>query len=309
MENSWKRYIEILRPYIEILRPVTCVLGMSIVFIGALLAIGSENFGAFLSIPTNIFKLLAGMVVYFFVVGSGNTINDVVDIEIDKINRPNRTIVRGAFTEKQVVIYYIYQILGILFLASLGASLSPNPSLIPAMVAFFLMISFTYSLKIKSTGLLANLIVAFSASIAFPFGAFFVLDFKTVMVLPQIWLLYATAFFFLLGREIGKDLEDIEGDRQFGVKSIAIKWGITTARVFIMGTTLGVCVIFVLAMIWYDFNALLIIFGSISIILLFIGNWAFWKDIKEKKWRILASRVFLVAQLFTIISHLLAALT
>ncbi len=301
MENSWKKYIEILRP-------VTCFFGSLIVFIGALLALGSENFGVFLSIPSNIFKLLAAMVVYFFVVGSGNTINDVVDIEIDRVNRPNRTIVRGAFTEKQVVIYYIYQILGILFLASAGASLSPNPSLIPAMVAFFLMVSFTYSLKIKSTGLLANLMVAFSASLGFPFGAFFVLDFKTVVILPQIWLVYATAFFFLLGREIGKDLEDIEGDRQFGVKSIALKWGITTARVFILGTTLCVCVIFVLAMIWYNFNVLLIIFGSISIILLFIGNWAFWKDIKEKKWRILGSRVFLVAQLFAIISHLLAAL-
>lgn len=293
-----------LGKYIEILRPISCLFGGLIVLVGALFAIGREQIGSFFLQGSNIFKLFAAMLIYFFVVGSGNTINDVIDYEIDKINRPKRTIVRGAFTQRQVIYYYIYEILGILFLSIIGASFSPNPSLIPAMVAFFLVISFTYSLKIKSTGLLANLTVGFAGALGFPFGALFILDSREVLHLSEIWFLYITAFLFLFGREIGKDLEDIEGDREHGVQSIALKWGTNTARIFILGDSLAILGTLVIAMIWYDYKVMFIIFALFSVILLGIGNWACFNEIQEKKWRILASRMFLISQLFAILAHL-----
>ena len=96
LKNSWLKYIEILRP-------MTCFFGSLTVLIGTLFAVGPKNFNTYLNTGSNIYKLVASLLIYFLVVGSGNSINDVFDYEIDKINRPNRTIVRGAFTKQQTV--------------------------------------------------------------------------------------------------------------------------------------------------------------------------------------------------------------
>ena len=144
LKKSWTKYLEILRP-------MTCFFGSLTVLMGTLIAVGLSNFNTYLNTGSNVYKLVASMLVFFLVVGSGNTINDVFDYEIDKINRPTRTIVRGAFTKRQVVYYYIFEIVTILTLTITGAYYSPNPVFLPLLVVFFLGLSFSYSKFIKKT--------------------------------------------------------------------------------------------------------------------------------------------------------------
>jgi len=301
IKKSWTKYFEILRP-------MTCFFGSLTVLIGMIFAVGPSNFKIFLSTGSNVYKLIASMLIYFLVVGSGNTINDVFDYEIDKINRPTRTIVRGAFTKRQVVYYYVFEIIAILTLTITGAYFSPNPIFLPLLVAFFLGVSFSYSIYIKKTGLLANLVVGMSGALGFPFAAFFVLEFADVFGVFEIWLLYFTAFLFLVMREIGKDMEDIEGDCKYGVKSVAIKWGYKVAVVFELVLTLFLFITLIYSMWRFNFKLIFVIMAVISLGLILLSDWAFTKNLEEKKWRILASRLSLLSQLFTLLAFLLGTL-
>jgi geranylgeranylglycerol-phosphate geranylgeranyltransferase len=294
--------------YFEILRPMTCFFGSLTVLIGTLIAVGPSNFKIYLSTGSNVYKLVASMVVFFLVVGSGNTINDVFDYEIDKINRPTRTIVRGAFTKRQVVYYYIFEILVILTLTITGAYFSPNPVFLPLLVLFFLGVSFSYSIFIKQTGLLANLVVGVSGSLGIPFGAFFVLEFADVFGVFEIWLLYITAFLFLVMREIGKDMEDIEGDSKYGVKSVALKWGYKVALIFELVLTFFLFATLIFSMWFFNFKPIFVFMAIISLILISMSDWAFAKNLEEKKWRILASRLSLLSQLFCLLAFIFGAL-
>ena len=295
--KSWTKYIEILRP-------ITCFFGAVTVFIGTLVTVGPSNFASYLSTGSNVYKLVASMVVYFLVVGSGNTINDVFDYEIDKINRPNRAIVRGAFTKRQVVYYYIFELIVILTLTITAGLFSPNPVFLPLLVIFFLGVSFSYSILIKKTGLLANLVVGFAGALGIPFGAFFVLPFRETFGVFEVWLLYLTAFFFLVMREIGKDMEDIEGDSKYGVNSVALKWGYKTALRFVYGITACLFLTLIYSMWRFNFKFSFVSMAVISLILIVLSDWAFTKNTDEKKWRILASRLSLSSQLFTLLAFL-----
>lgn len=297
MEHRWLKYFEILRP-------MTCFFGALTVFVGFLFTVGPENFGSYLQNRGNLFKLIAGMIIYFFTVGSGNTINDVFDYEIDKINRPKRAIVRGAFTKRQAVGYYIFQVVLILTLTILAALQSPNQIFLPILVFSFLFLSFSYTLKLKSTGLLANIIVGFSGALGFPFGAFLVEDVHIILQNPEILLLYFTAVCFVLMREISKDMEDIEGDSAFGVKSIALKWGYKVAQGFVAFFAICILGILIFVVIFYQFRWYVILFALISTILLLFANITLGKNVSEKKWRIMANRFSLSAQLFAILTFL-----
>ena len=301
LKKSWTKYFEILRP-------MSCFFGSLTVLIGTLIAVGPLNFSTYLNNGSNVYKLVASMLVFFIVVGSGNTINDVFEYEIDKINRPTRTIVRGAFTKRQVVYYYIFEIITILTLTITGAYYSPNPIFLPLLVVFFLGVSFSYSVFIKKTGLLANLVVAVSGSLGFPFGAFFVLEFADVFGVFEVWLLYLTAFFFLMMREIGKDMEDIEGDSKYGVKSVAINWGYKAALALVLVMTFFLFAVLIYSMWRFNFKPIFVFLTIISLCLISISDWAFAKNMKEKKWRILASRLSLMSQLFCLLAFLLGVL-
>lgn len=173
-------------------------------------------------------------------------------------------------------------------------------------VLFFLGVSFTYSLKVKSLGILANLTVGFAGSLGFPFGALFFLDWPELIQQKDIWLLYLVAFFLLVSREIVKDIEDIEGDTKFKINSLALKLGIKSTIIIILIIFTALLTLFTISMFRYNFNVFFIIFAMMAIIVISLGIWALNKDIELKKWRILASRLFLIAQLLSILAFLFA---
>lgn len=73
--------MRIKKEYLVIMRPVNCLMGSLTVIIGLL--------NTRIGIPSNILliNIILGVITYFFVAGSGMIINDIYDVEIDKINR------------------------------------------------------------------------------------------------------------------------------------------------------------------------------------------------------------------------------
>lgn len=161
--------------------------------------------------------------------GYTQTLNDFYDREIDAINEPYRPIPAGAISLPQV----ITQIWGLL-LAGIGIAFILDqwaghafPTLtVLAIGGSFL--SYIYSappLKLKQNGWLGN--YALGASyIALPWWAGHALFGDLTPTIVVLTLFYSLAG---LGIAIVNDFKSVEGDRQLGLKSLPVMFGIQTA--------------------------------------------------------------------------------
>jgi geranylgeranylglycerol-phosphate geranylgeranyltransferase len=162
---------------------------------------------------------------YFVIAAAGNIINDIFDIEIDRINRPDRALPSGRLTIKEAWVETI-------ILWSIGITLAFLTNLVAGIIAtIFTVVGFLYAAKGKVLGAFGNFMVAFSFAFGLLYGAVIVIFQVTGLIgIPLvIWLYYFTAYLLLWGREVIKGMEDVEGDALRGVQTIARKYGIRTA--------------------------------------------------------------------------------
>ncbi|MFX1344708.1 MAG: geranylgeranylglycerol-phosphate geranylgeranyltransferase [Promethearchaeota archaeon] len=216
---------------IEILRPLNDLMGSLTVIIGIL------NTRIGINISTLVFNIIFGILTYFLIAGSGNVINDYYDIEIDKVNRPERPIPRGSITLRQAKIIWIITALtgiGIAILHSILFKIGYLNIIIAVLMAF---IGWLYAAWGKKSGFIGNIIVSVSFSIGLVYGA--ILNSSKIPFF--IYFFFLTSFFLLLSREIIKGCEDVEGDRKEGVKTLAIKIGIKRSTKIAM--VFGICAI------------------------------------------------------------------
>jgi len=173
-----------------------------------------------------ILNLILGILTYFFIAGSGMVINDYYDIEIDKINRPERPIPRGSITLSQAkILWIVTSLVGIAI--AIYHSIFFNIGYLNIIIAvFFAFIGWLYAAWGKKSGFIGNIIVSVSFSIGLIYGAVL----NNSIIPPYIYFFFLTAFFLLLSREIIKGCEDIEGDKNDGVKTLAIKIGIKKSK-------------------------------------------------------------------------------
>ena len=243
-----------------IMRPINCIMGSLTVIIGIL----NTRTG----IPINILliNLVLGILTYYFIAGSGMIINDIYDIEIDKINRPDRPIPSGAVSLKQAKILFILTF-GIGVMISIIHYLIFDLSGLNVILAvFFGLIGWLYAAWGKKQGFIGNIIVGISFSIGLIYGAVL----NTLIIPPYIYYFFLTAFFLLLSREIVKGCEDIEGDKEEGVKTLAIKLGTKKAIRFSLLFEVLAIIFFILPLFTEIINPLLflifLIFGLIVVV-------------------------------------------
>ncbi|MFX1450789.1 MAG: geranylgeranylglycerol-phosphate geranylgeranyltransferase [Promethearchaeota archaeon] len=218
--NSERR--SLISASINIMRPINCIMGSLTVIIGLL----NTRTG----IPLNILimNIVLGVLTYFAVAASGMIINDIYDLEIDKINRPNRPLPRGELSLAQAKILFILTFgIGIL-LSVIHWLIFALSGLNVILVVFFGFIGWLYAAWGKKSGFYGNLMVAVSFSIGLIYGAVL----NSITIPAYIYYFFFTSFFLLLSREIVKGCEDIEGDKEEGVKTLAIKIGIKKATIF-----------------------------------------------------------------------------
>ncbi|MFX0004855.1 MAG: geranylgeranylglycerol-phosphate geranylgeranyltransferase [Candidatus Hermodarchaeota archaeon] len=209
---------------IEILRPINDIMGSLTVIIGIL------NTKTGIDPIILIVNVILGVITYFFIAGSGMVINDYYDIDIDKINRPERPIPRGSISLKQAKILWIATALIGIIVAILHSVFFNIGYLNIILAIFFAFMGWLYAAWGKKSGFIGNIIVSGSFSIGLIYGA--VLNNSNVP--PYIYFFFFTSFFLLLSREVIKGCEDIEGDKNQGVKTLAIRIGIKKATVFSM---------------------------------------------------------------------------
>jgi geranylgeranylglycerol-phosphate geranylgeranyltransferase len=161
-----------------------------------------------------------------FVMASGNIINDIYDIGIDKINRPLRPLPSEKLTLNEAYSLYISSVILSIFI-----SVFLNEVAL-AIVLFSIVLLFLYSKYIKRIPIFGNVTVAFLTGLVFIFGGVVVGN-PFAAIVPAVF-----AFLINLIREIVKDIEDVEGDKKAGVITSPIKFGIQKAKILILLITL-----------------------------------------------------------------------
>ncbi|HEC78535.1 MAG TPA: hypothetical protein ENI34_05250 [candidate division WOR-3 bacterium] len=193
--------------YITIIRPLNCFLTLISVLIGAWI-------GKNLLLPPRL--ILAGMI-GFIVCAFGNVVNDLYDIDIDKLNNPERPLVKGTVKKNVVVMMAVF----FLLLAGVFAfTLGTAPFIL---VLATLILLFLYALHFKKT-IAANFFVSMMTGFSFLLGGLIVKN--SVSVFPFIF-----SFFIHMPREIVKDIMDMKGDTEYGVISLPIRFGYERALV------------------------------------------------------------------------------
>ena len=198
-----------MNPYIEILRPGNAIMGaISIV----LIALIDKTF----SVP-----IILAMITVFFETAAGNVINDYFDYKIDLINKPQRPIPSGRISLKNGRNYAYFLFLAGTVCGFLISYLTDN--WIPfAIVLIADVILYLYAYKLKTTPLIGNLTVGFMTGFGFVFGGFSI---NNPTIITTSLFLGFFAFVMTTAREIVKDIEDIEGDKADGAKTLPILIG------------------------------------------------------------------------------------
>lgn len=198
-----------MNPYIEILRPGNALMGAITII---LVAIIDRSF----TIP-----IILAMLAVFFETAAGNVINDYFDYNIDLINKPNRPIPSGRISLNAGRNYgYLLFLLGTicgLLISLITSNWIPFLIVLVADVVLYL-----YASKLKATPLIGNLTVGFMTGFGFVFGGFTINN--PTIILTSIYLGFF-AFVMTTARELIKDIEDMEGDKAEGAKTLPILYG------------------------------------------------------------------------------------
>ncbi|MEP6512739.1 MAG: geranylgeranylglycerol-phosphate geranylgeranyltransferase [Parafilimonas sp.] len=175
-----------------------------------------------------------------FVAAAGYIINDYFDLNIDRINNPGNLIVEKIIPRRlTILLHLLLSFIGI----AIGFYLdySTKVTLVGFSNLACAVLLFLYSISLKKKLLAGNILISLLTAwvvlvITWCEARFFFRS-NTVLNTPKIarlTMLYAGfAFVISLIREVIKDMEDIEGDRQYGCRTMPIVWGLNASKVFV----------------------------------------------------------------------------
>lgn len=197
----------------KIIRPINAV----IAFVSVIVA-------AFFCSPEEIawFSVLLASFAAAFTLSAGNIINDIYDLGIDKVNRPERPLPSGKISKNSALILYF-----LLIAASLILSWFINLyAFIIVIIATILLV--LYSKFLKRVLFVGNILVALLTGLVFIFGGVAVRN-PSAAIIPALF-----AFLINFIREIVKDMQDVDGDKNAGVNTFPIRYGFQKSKILIL---------------------------------------------------------------------------
>ncbi len=173
----------------------------------------------------------------------GNIINDVFDVDADRLNHPGRMLVIEFLSKKEAITFSI-------FLSVVSLLLAININLISFYIVLLsLILLFLYSYSLKKMPLLGNIVIAFLTGMAFMFGGIAVQN-PYGVIIPALF-----AFLINFIRELVKDMEDLEGDKKAGIFTFPALFGFNTAKKTILALTLILIILTLYPFVYKIYNA------------------------------------------------------
>ncbi|MCD4730442.1 MAG: geranylgeranylglycerol-phosphate geranylgeranyltransferase, partial [Bacteroidales bacterium] len=172
----------------------------------------------------------------------GYVINDIFDIEIDKINKPDKVLINKTISlSKAYQLYYGLTIVGTL--TGFYLAFAVQYFLLGFIFVATVLLLWFYSSKYQKTVLWGNIFISGLSAMVIIIVWLFelyalradILTYTEVMKQIHVVSILVTAyglFAFLVSmiREIAKDIEDMDGDKSASYKTLPIKVGTKKAK-------------------------------------------------------------------------------
>lgn len=220
--KRFRAFIDLIRPF-TLLAPLFGALSGS--FLGLIVEGGLGPMSFYLGPPFIVWEglpfvdIVAGITALVLLNAASNTLNQVYDRDIDKVNKPYRPITTGVVSPREGTWIAI-----LLYGLSLWRAALINRwfFLIVMILILFTIFYSVPPLRLKKRLWIANL------SIAIPRG---ILGFVAAWTItadisdPTPWLIGSIMGLFLIGSTTAKDFTDMEGDERFGMRTLPVVYG------------------------------------------------------------------------------------
>lgn len=217
-----------LRAYVSLVRPFTLLAPMLAVIFGswACLKYTGREYLLWREWKTVVFAT----VTMASAQACGQVLNQVKDVELDRINKKGyRPVARGLVTPEEAM--GLGWILGLFALAR-GFMTNTTFGIIMGIIVFFAVFYNLEPIRAKMRSWLNVFWLGFSRGFL-PMIAVWSIFGNIWTSYP--WLLGSVFFVWVTGFQVTKDIPDVVGDRQFGVPTIPVKYGIENTARFIGG--------------------------------------------------------------------------
>jgi 4-hydroxybenzoate polyprenyltransferase len=240
-----KQLAEMIKPYLKLLRVE------NLVFIAVLLFVMEKWVATPLlqlaqfteQMPWWVLALL--IIATVCIAGGGYVINDYFDVKIDRINRPDDLVVTRAITRDGAMrLFIVLSAIGVVT----GLTTAWWAKSWTLMMVFVVVpgLLWFYSASYKRQLIVGNIVVAFISALVPLLVAIANADYlnhlygEALVYTPIIGHLYVWlggfglfAFLMTLLREMVKDIEDIEGDREMECRTMPIVWGVKATKIIV----------------------------------------------------------------------------
>lgn len=208
-----------MQTYLKLMRSGNCLMAAIAALVGVFIAYNIVSANISLNpyqVTLSTFPILDSLKVFlvvFLITGAGNAINDYFDIDIDRINKPDRPIPSGKISLRTALYFS-------LALFAAGSIIAASINMICGAIAVVnSLLLIYYASTLKRTALLGNIAVGYLTGSTFLFGGAVFFEYGGI---KDVFVLFVLATMATIAREIVKDIEDIEGDREDGAQTLPI---------------------------------------------------------------------------------------
>ena len=214
-----------MNAYIQLFRTGNALMGIVGVAVASFMAAGLDIVDSWLNL------LISAVVVFMFICG-GNALNDYIDHDIDRTAHPERPIPSGRMERRTALHAALVMLFG-----SVAVSLLTRDLECIAIVVAACALMVAYEVMLKQRGFVGNVAIAVLTGMLFLLGGAVAGDAADNLIVAAMALLVS------VGREIAKDIEDMDSDE--GRLTLPMRIGVGKASVlscafFVAGPVLSV---------------------------------------------------------------------
>lgn len=221
-----------VRAYVDLARPFTLVAPALGFVSGALTALGASPREPWS--PALLAAPFIGAAMAALLNAGNNALNQIYDLDIDRVNKPKRPLPSGRLTIARVWTFTNITYALALVLAWLVVPGTPTLSWSKShecfwLVAVAVVCTYLYSVppfRTKRLGIWANVTIAIPRGVLLKVAGWS--SVKTAMGVEP-WYIGCIFGLFLLGATTTKDFADMEGDRRGGCRTLPIQYGVRRA--------------------------------------------------------------------------------
>ncbi len=191
-------------------------------------------------------------------IAAGCVLNDIVDRNIDKINKPKTHVVDNTISLKNAKI--IFAILTIIIIAlSIYISIYMFSEWTYISLSIYIL-SLLYDFYFKRSPLMGNILIALLTSfiplVLFFFAKDCIETLNNEKIIVLIYLYSALPFLIIIPRELSLDISDMEGDKADGCKTLPIVIGVKKSKLIVIAFLLLIIFLSIPVAIKYQYLAI-----------------------------------------------------